>query len=152
MADEALMLNIGCGMRQIEDWFNLDDLPYPGLDLVHDLMDTPWPLADGCAVRAMAHHAIGRVVRARYGLLRFMNEVHRLLRPGGEFLIVAPYGVNQAFLQDPTFCTPVTEATFYHCDPEHKSGLWQRYQPKPWRIAHLAWDVASILEVTLVRR
>ncbi len=149
---DPVMLDIGCGMRRIEGWYSIDDQPYPGLDLVHDLAWTPWPLADGCAVRAMAHHAIGRVDRARYGLLRFMNEVHRLLRPGGEFLIVAPYGMNQAFLQDPSFCTPVTEATFYHLDPEHKSGLWQRYQPRPWRIERLAWDVATILEVTLVRR
>lgn len=146
------MLNIGAGMRRIEGWFCIDELSYPGLDLVHDLTDTPWPLADGCAVRAMAYHSIGRVDRARYGLLRFMNEVHRLLQVGGEFLIVAPYGMSQAFLQEPTFVSPVIESTFYHFDPEHQSGLWQRYQPKPWRIMRLDWDPATVLEVTLARR
>lgn len=148
----GLMLDIGAGMRRIEGWFSIDDLPYPGLDLVHDLAVTPWPLGAGCAVRAMAHHSICRVERAQYGLLRFMNEVHRLLQPGGEFLIVAPYGLSPAFLQEPTFCTPVVESTFYCFDPEHASGLWQRYQPQPWRIVRLEWDPATILEVTLARR
>ena len=148
----GLLLDIGAGMRRIEGWYTIDDLPYPGLDLVHDLNTTPWPLADGCAVRAMAHFTLCRIPRAGYAFLRFMNEVHRLLQPGGQFLIVAPYGISQAFLQEPTFCNPVIESTFYTFDPEHPSGLWQRYQPAPWRIVSLEWDAATVLEVTLARR
>lgn len=148
----GLLLDIGAGMRRIEGWYAIDDLPYPGLDLVHDFNTTPWPLADGCAVRAMAHFTLCRIPRAGYAFLRFMNEVHRLLQPGGQFLIVAPYGINQAFLQEPTFCNPVIESTFYAFDPQHPSGLWQRYQPAPWRIVSLEWDAATVLEVTLARR
>lgn len=84
--------------------------------------------------------------------IRFMDEVWRILKPGGEFLIRVPYADTMGFYQDPTHVNPLTEATFYYFDPFHTSGLFKIYRPKPWEIVHCFWDTDAIMEVLLVKR
>jgi hypothetical protein len=60
--------------------------------------------------------------------------------------------MSQGYLQDPAACNPCTEATWYYFDPEHRSGLWQVYQPLPWRITYLTWEHPGNVEVILGKR
>lgn len=95
--------------------------------------------------------------------LRFMNEVWRILKPGGEFMISCPHGYSFGFLQDPTHCNEVCEATFAYFDPlywnprhpEMPQGLlWSIYKPKPWVLDpnKIYWDPSANIEVVLVKR
>jgi len=135
-----------------QGWYSIDNRAGNGADLVVDLEAYPWPLPDACAVQAYAGHVINRIDPTRWGFVRWMNEVHRLLVPNGELMIACYYGANHRYLSDPAACNPVTEATFYWFDPGHKSGLWDRYQPLPWQVRDVAWDVAGNLEVLLGKR
>lgn len=84
--------------------------------------------------------------------VRFMDEVWRILKPGGEFAIKVPYAGTMGFWQDPTHINPINEATFYYFDPYHQTNLFRVYRPMPWEIKHLFWDTEAILEVLLVKR
>ena len=132
-------------------WVGIDHRAHPAVQIVHDLQVYPWPLEDASVYQAYVGAAIARVRREEWGFVHFMNELNRLMVPGGELLIVTYYGMNQRFLADPAACNPLTEATFYHFDPLHKSQLWFRYQPDPWRIANMAWDCEGNLEVLLAK-
>jgi len=133
-------------------WFCIDNRGGNGADLVHDLESYPYPLPDSCAVQIHAGHVVNRINPARFGFILWMNELWRLLVPNGELSIVAYYGANSRYAADPAACNVISEATFYHFDPAHKAGLWQVYQPAPWQIRDMAWDVAGNLEVLLGKR
>jgi hypothetical protein len=87
--------------------------------------------------------------------IQFMNEVWRVMKPGGQFAIVAPHGYSPGFLQDPSHCNEVNEATFAYFDPlESQAGgmLWRIYKPKPWQLVSLTWDVTLSIEVLMRKR
>lgn len=87
--------------------------------------------------------------------VRFMDEVWRVLKPGGEFAIVCPHGYSSGFLQDPTHCNAINENTWAYFDPEEpRTGglLYNIYRPKPWRIKAISWSPDANIEVVLVKR
>ncbi len=133
-------------------WYSIDNRGGNDADCVHDLEQYPWPLPDSCAIRAFAGHVVNRISPARWGFILWMNEVWRLLVPNGELLIVANYGTNHRYQSDPAACNAVTESTWYYFDPGHKSDLWRLYQPQPWQIRDMAWDVNGNIEVLLGKR
>ncbi len=84
--------------------------------------------------------------------VRFMDEIWRILKPGGEFMFRVPYAGTVGYYQDPTHVNPITEAKMYYFDPFHASNLYKIYRPKPWQIVHQFWDTEAIMEVLLVKR
>lgn len=87
--------------------------------------------------------------------IRFMNEVWRVMKVGGEFAIAVPHGRSDGFLQDPSHCNAINEARWAYFDPFEPNTqgiLWGIYKPKPWRIKHLTWSPDANIEVVLVKR
>lgn len=84
--------------------------------------------------------------------VRFMDEVWRILKPGGEFMIRVPYAGTVGYWQDPTHVNGITEAVWYYFDPFHATGLFKIYRPKPWEIKHCFWDTEGIMETLLIKR
>jgi hypothetical protein len=149
----GILLDIGGGNAvKTPGWWRIDNRQHAEVDCVHDLEAQPWPLPAEAVLAAQAFHVVQRINPARWGFIAFMDEVWRLLKPGAEFRIVHPYGMSQGYLQDPAACNPCTEATWYYFDPEHRSGLWQVYQPLPWRITYLTWEHPGNVEVILGKR
>lgn len=81
----------------------------------------------------------------------FMNEVWRVMKPGGQFAIAVPHGYSMGYLQDPTHCNPCNEATWSYFTPEHP--LWGIYKPKPWKINqdNLSWSPTTNIEVVMIK-
>jgi ubiquinone/menaquinone biosynthesis C-methylase UbiE len=85
-------------------------------------------------------------------MIEVMDEVWRVLKPGGRIMIAAPYGTNAFFIQDPTHCNALNEITWTYFDPEHPSNLYSIYNPKPWRIEFSSWHSDGTLECVMVKR
>lgn len=153
--ESGIRLDIGGGENPQPNFVNMDIRDLPGVDIIHDAEDIPWPLPDECVLVAMASHLIEHINPHGGGFIRFMDEVWRVMKPGGEFAIACPHGSSQGYLQDPTHCNPCNEATWAYFDPEEPNtggALWQIYKPKPWRIKYLSWSPAANIEVVLVKR
>ena len=149
----GILLDIGCGANKQPGMVGMDIRDLPGVDIVHDFEVFPWPLPDGCALTAVASHVVEHVNPHKGVFLRFMDEVWRVLKPGGEFAIVVPHGYSMGYLQDPTHCNPCNEHTWYYFDPEAGGGtLYNIYKPKPWMIKWLTWSPAANIEVVLKKR
>ena len=87
--------------------------------------------------------------------LRFMDEIWRLLKPDGQFMIVLPYGGSLGYWQDPTHVNGINEVTFAYFDPLEKNSqgmLYRMYHPKPWKIEYSTWAQSGNIEVVLQKR
>jgi len=147
----GIQLDLGGGGRPQPNFVNIDIRDLPQVDIVHDLTVFPWPLPDECCTRVMASHLIEHINPANFGFVNFMDEVWRICKPGAEFMIAAPYGLSPGYIQDPTHCNPVNEATFGYFDPMHQSRLWHIYKPKPWYVKRIYFDVMWSIEVLLMK-
>jgi hypothetical protein len=149
----VLKLDIGCGANPHPGYVGLDiqDFKHPAI-IQADLETYPWPLPDSVFRFAIASHVAEHINPAHGGFLRWMNEVWRVLEVGAHFVISAPYGVNDLFLQDPTHCNPITERKFWYFDPLHSSGFYRFYRPRPWKILDIAIQKEGFIEVAVEKR
>ena len=148
----GIRLDVGSGAATRAGWYGIDSRAHPAVALPWDLEQIPWPLPDGCALEAFAGFVVNRINPARWGFVAFMDELHRLLKPGGVLNIVAYYGCNHRYQSDPAACNPINENTLLYFDPAHRSGLWHVYQPQPWMITRQVWAADGNLEATIVKR
>lgn len=131
---QSLRIDLGCGSHKQEgaDIVGLDNRALPGVDIVHNLEKFPWPLpSDSCRV-AFASHYFEHI--KPWEFLPLMAELHRVMKHDGQVLVAGPYGVEFRFVQDPTHCNPINEATFMYWDKVHPSGLWAVYEPKVFHL------------------
>jgi hypothetical protein len=152
----GIQLDIACGANKQAGFVGMDIQEFPGVDIVHDLMVKPWPLPDGCVLRAMASHIVEHIPKVaidggktRFPFVEFFDEVWRVCRVGGELMVAAPHGYSPGYLQDPTHAAPISEATFMYFTPEHP--FYQFYKPKPWKAKYLSWSPAGNIEVVLIK-
>jgi len=85
--------------------------------------------------------------------IRFMDEVWRILKPGGLFMSSFPYAGSSGFFQDPTHLNQINAATMTYFDPIAGQGvLYNIYKPKPWAIKECTYAVNGNMEVLLEKR
>lgn len=131
-------LDLGCGRSKTEGFFGVDQFDLPGVDLVHNLEEFPWPLPDNYARAVVISHFWEHV--KPWLTLRFMAELHRVCQDEAHVMIAGPYGVEFRFVQDPTHCNPTNEATFQYWDNSHP--LWHVYRPPVFHVEH--WELMPV--------
>ena len=91
---ELVRVNLACGQTKEPGWIGVDIAPCEGVDVVHNLNEFPWPFESNSVDEAFVSHYVEHVpldTPRGDGLICFMNELHRILRPGGKCTIIAPY-------------------------------------------------------------
>jgi SAM-dependent methyltransferase len=141
---EGFNLDVGAGPHRQKGFVATDRRPIKGVDIVFDLEEFPWPLPSNSADQVLASHLVEHI-NPKYQF-DFFNEVWRVMKPDGQFLVVVPHGSSGGFLQDPTHICSWSEATpAYYC-PSHPSGLWNIYRCKPWNIERLHFSPLHNIE------
>jgi len=170
----GIKLDICCGAnKHAPDWVGIDMQALPGVDIVWDVINTPWPLPDDCVSVAIASHVLEHIPKTQViwrddklqtinPLLMFINEVWRVMKPDGKWMIAVPHGASPGFMQDPTHASQINETTWAYLDPLMYQGqLWGFYKSfvKPWKIAQndrgepmLNYDPSGNMEIVLQKR
>lgn len=108
-------LDIGAGPRSDCD-VQIDMFPWNDKVIVHDIVDTPWPLEseifDEVRMEQVLEHIPtvsyfrenGKMTHV-YPRVMVMKEIHRVLKRGGLLHLSVPL-LDDAFRQDPTHAAP----------------------------------------------
>lgn len=147
---KGIKLDIGCGENKQPGFLGIDRRSLPGVDIVHDLEVFPWPIPDDIVLIAIGSHIIEHI--KPWLSIEFMDEIWRIMKPGGELALATPYAGSPGYWQDPTHCNPCNEATWQYFDPDYP--LYQIYKPRPWKIkkGFPVWHQIGNLEVVLSKR
>lgn len=110
---KKLKLDLGCGDRKTPGYKGVDKFKTKSTDFVVDLLQFPWPWADGEVEEAVCSHFFEHIPGSDRP--RFMDELHRVLKKGGKATIVVPYGNSNRAIQDFTHAWPpvVAESFLY---------------------------------------
>ena len=125
-------LDLGCGMTprnpfEARETFGVDIRGDLAADIKQaDLATEPIPFEDDFFDFCTAFDVIEHIPRNswrnsvhRFGFLELMNQIHRILKPGGLFLHLTPAFPSKEAFQDPTHVNIITEDTMplYFCKP-----------------------------------
>lgn len=117
--DGCLRLDLGCGPNKRPGFVGVDVLPFPGVDVVHDLRQ-PWPWEAETVDEAFSSHFIEHLTGTER--IHFFNELYRVLKTGARAQIVCPHWAHESAYGDPTHqWPPVTPWTFYYLDKEWRA-------------------------------
>lgn len=129
---KTIKLDIACGQNKQKGYKGVDIAPESDADIRHDLNRYPWPFEDNSVSEAFCSHYVEHVPRealvllpsngngteiadhriTKDGLIAFMEEVHRILKPRGTITITYPHLRSDRAFQDPTHTRFIPEATW----------------------------------------
>ena len=118
------ILDVGCGTHKTPGALGIDFNPATAADVIHDLDQYPWPLADDAFDRIVCSHIVEHIA----DFVRFMEEIHRVGRAGAAVDIVTPHFSSRFSYTDPTHLRHLSLFSFdYFVDaPPFRPGRLSR--------------------------
>lgn len=108
------LLELGCGQKKRwEHSVALDINPRTVADVIHDLNAVPYPFADNEFDIIIAEHVLEHLGN----LIQIVEELHRILKPGGLLYVEVPHFSNSGFFTDPTHTHAFTTKSFDYFVP-----------------------------------
>jgi len=125
-------VDLACGDRKkSEDYIGVDIAKTEAVDIIHDLNIFPWPFEDNSVDEVFCSHYIEHIPHKdayseiksvlnkctsfeefkrafldkgpeKDGLIKFFDELYRILKPGGKAELIAPYYTSVRSFGDPT--------------------------------------------------
>ena len=114
-------LDVGAGAKRDEGYLTLDVVPFFKPDILGTLVELPF--GDDHFDEVRCHHVLEHMERR--DLVPVMNEMHRVLKPGGVVDIEIPVYPHLEAVADPTHLSFYHSATFDYfvrCDKKHEHG------------------------------
>jgi predicted SAM-dependent methyltransferase len=134
-------IDLACGDSKKEGYFGIDTAAIDGVDCVHDLNVFPWPLEDNSVEDIYCNHYVEHIPHDDWqsvlkesssfqefkekalkdpkdGLIKFMNEVYRILKPDGKIIITVPHLQSTRAFWDPTHVRFLHDVSFYYFNKE----------------------------------
>lgn len=103
-----IVLDLGCGTRKRHGSIGADLLPLPGVDVVCDLTQFPYPFAESTADEIHLNHVIEHLDNP----VKALEEVWRIARPGAAVYIRVPHFTGRYAWKDPTHKRCFTSESF----------------------------------------
>ena len=92
------VLDVGCGKKKKEGAIGIDFNANTDADVIHNLNVFPYPFESDSFDEVFVTHCIEHLD----DVVKVMEELHRISRPGARIVIDAPYFSGQDAFSDPT--------------------------------------------------
>jgi len=162
-------INLFCSNNKVDGFHGIDIKEGTNVDTVMDLNKYPWDIEDNSIEEIISLHYVQKVD----DIIKFMQEIYRILKPGGSIKIIAPYYTSMIASQDPTHKRLISESTFiyfnknwrevnkvedYKCDFDFVYGYeftpdWvnRSQEAKAFAVKHYN-NVVNAIHITLTKR
>lgn len=169
-----LKLDLGCGQNKKHNFVGVDLADIDEVDVKFDLRTAPWPFKSGSVDEIFSSHFFEHLTGPER--MTFMNELYRVMIPGGTGTIVVPNYASERAVQDPTHAwPPVCKSSFVyfnknwrvknkldhypiHCDFDYSYGYvmpaeWGKKGQAEQKFATDHYlNVVLDLQISLIRR
>lgn len=145
-----LRLNLGCGLRRLGGFLNIDSDPGCSPDLVRDLT-RGLPFADNSAAEIQCSDVLEHLVTPE-DVIFVLNEAHRVLAPGRAAVFRTPNALSKAHpewaLGDPTHrqLWTVHRWAYFEAGHEQHEVNGRRLGILPWRIQIVLLEGDGIIQ------
>lgn len=82
-------LDLGCGTAKPEGYVGLDAVDNPGVDVVHDLRETPLPFDDDRFTHVRAHNVLEHLPQGTFVVV--LEDIARITESGGTVAVTGPH-------------------------------------------------------------
>ena len=120
-----LRIDIGCGKSKKEGFVGMDRRAFPGVDIVHDILDMPWPWGNDSVDEVHCSHVLEHLDHNQYKphRVKFVNELYRIMKVGAKATIITPHWCSCRAYGDFTHADkPVSEFFFYYLNAEWRKA------------------------------
>lgn len=125
-----MVINIGCGKTRIPGSIGVDRVAIPGsVDIVHDLNSTPYPFESNCADEIHFYHVLEHLDNP----LEKLEEIHRILKPGGVLYMRVPHFSSNGAFTDITHKRPFA---YYSFDVFEEGAYHEYYSKAKFKISN----------------
>ena len=121
MSVEMKILDLGCGNKKREGTIGVDYNDRTAADIVHNLNSFPYPFDD----ESIDEIYLDNTLEHLDDVMRVMEEVYRIVKPGGKVKIIVPYFRSLYAFTDPTHKQYFAVLSFAYFDPDH--NICKRY-------------------------
>lgn len=119
--NQFVILNIGCGKTRIPGSIGIDRASIEGFtDIVHNLDLVPYPFQDASVDEIHLYHVLEHLENP----VKIMEEIHRILKPGGMLYMRVPHFSSMGAFSDITHKRPFGYTSF---DCFQKGALFNYY-------------------------
>lgn len=117
---------LGAGTDRHDGFIHVDHLPLEGIDVVHNLMEFPYPFDDNSAEHIIAidvlEHLDHYTKDGKPTVIEFIKECHRILKDNGLLFIQTPRYDADFLWIDPTHIRGFHEQSMDFFDPNKHFG------------------------------
>ncbi|MFN3704675.1 MAG: class I SAM-dependent methyltransferase [Thermoflexales bacterium] len=131
-----MRLNLGCGNDYRQGYINVDRVPGVA-DIVHDLDEFPYPWPDHSVDEILMRHVLEHLQDIR----KVMDELWRLLKPGGRLTIYVPHFSNFHALTHPEH----RHAFHYNSFQIFTAQSGERYTDRLWNIEEVELGFGNLI-------
>jgi len=117
------ILDLGCGENKVKGAIGLDNVALNSVDIVHDLLDFPYPFENETFDFIYLRHVIEHF--DINDINKILNECHRILINGCKIEIRVPHTFSVAAFTDPTHKTFFTFYSGYFWDKNHTKQYYK---------------------------
>lgn len=106
-----IKLDLGCGTRCKDGFVGVDSRAFAGVHVVCDLGKEAWPWDHNSVDEVHCSHMLEHLTMPER--VHFVNELHRVLKPGAKAAIITPHWASARAYGDPTHQAPPVSEWFY---------------------------------------
>lgn len=126
-----MKLHLGCGPNIRHGWVNMDSEAWPGVDIVRDAL-RGLPFSDHTVEQVFSENFLEHIPQTE--VIWMMNELWRIVTPGGFMEHLIPQAGTPADMGDPTHLSRWTRDTLTYFEWSHGRNNYYQGRIKPWVI------------------
>jgi len=114
------ILELGCGRTKHPNAVGIDRIALPGVDIVHDLNQIPYPFEDNTFDEVRVIHVLEHLD----SILAVMEEIHRITKPDARIVVITPHHTDAISWQDPTHKWHLNSYSFSYFEPAYHTNYY----------------------------